>query len=141
MTDQIDQAILPERTIALLAITFGLLAALLAGIGVYGILAYSSATRTREIGIRMALGAQRGSVVALILREALLLAAIVVAATIPSALLASWAVRSQLYGISVADPMAYASGIATIAFVAALAGFIPAKRAARIDPSRALRTE
>ena len=141
MTDQIDQAILSERTIALLAITFGSLAALLAGLGVYGILAYTMATRTREIGIRMALGAQRGSVVALILRETLLLAAIAIAATIPISLLAKWAVRSQLYGISAADPMAYAAGIATIVFVAALAGFIPAKRAARIDPSRALRTE
>lgn len=141
MTDQIDQAILPERTIALLAITFGLLAALLAGIGLYGILAYSTATRTREIGIRMALGARRGSVVGLILRETLVLAAVAVAGTIPIALLASWAVRSQLYGVSVADPMAYASGIAAIALVAALAAFIPARRAARVDPSRALRTE
>jgi putative ABC transport system permease protein len=113
MTDQIDQAILTERTIALLAITFGLLA----GTGVYGILAYTTATRTREIGIRMALGAQRGSVVALILRETLLLAAIAITATIPISLLARWAVRSQLYGISATDPMAYAAGIATIAFV------------------------
>ena len=141
MTDQIDQNILAERTVALLATIFGLVAALLAGIGLYGILAYSTAQRTREIGIRMALGARRGSVVGLILRETLVLAGIAVAATIPVALLATWAVRSQLYGVSIADPMAYAAGILAIALVAALAGFIPARRAAGVDPSRALRTE
>lgn len=141
LTDQIDQEILPERTIALLATTFGALAALLAGIGLYGILAYSTAKRTREIGIRMALGARRSSVVGLILRETLVLTAVSVAATIPIALLASWAVRSQLYGVSVADPTSYTSGILAIVLVAALAAFIPATRAARVDPVRALRTE
>jgi putative ABC transport system permease protein len=141
LTDQIDQEIMPERTIALLATTFGALAALLAGIGLYGILAYSTAKRTREIGIRMALGARRSSVVGLILRETLVLTAISVAATIPIALLASWAVRSQLYGVSVADPTSYTSGILAIALVAAIAAFIPASRAARVDPVRALRTE
>lgn len=141
LTDQIDQEIMPERTIALLATTFGALAALLAGIGLYGILAYSAAKRTREIGIRMALGARRSSVVGLILRETLVLTAISVAATIPIALLASWAVRSQLYGVSMADPTSYTSGILAIALVAALAAFIPASRAARVDPVRALRTE
>jgi ABC-type antimicrobial peptide transport system permease subunit len=96
MNDQIAQDIMPERTIALLATIFGLVAALLAGIGLYGILAYSTAQRTREIGIRMALGARRGSVIGLILRETLVLAGISVAATIPVALMATWAVRSQL---------------------------------------------
>jgi predicted permease len=141
MTEQIDQNILAERTIAMLATIFGLVAALLAGIGLYGILAYSTAQRTREIGIRMALGAPRGSVVGLILRETLVLAGIAVSATIPLALLATWAVRSQLYGVSIADPMAYAAGIFVIIVVAVLAGFIPARRAAGVDPSRALRTE
>ena len=141
MRDEIDQEILPERTIALLASIFGGVAALLAGIGLYGILAYSTAQRTREIGIRMALGARRGSVVGLILRETLVLAGAAVGATIPIALLATWAVRSQLYGVSVADPMVYVAGVFSIALVAALAGFIPARRAAGVDPSRALRTE
>lgn len=141
MKDQIDQDLMSERTIALLASTFGVVAALLAGIGLYGILAYSTAQRTREIGIRMALGAQRGSVVGLILRETLVLAGVAVGATIPVALLATWAVRSQLYGVSVADPMVYVAGILVIALVAGLAGFIPARRAAGVDPSRALRTE
>lgn len=141
MTDQIDQDIVAERTIALLSATFGAVAALLAGIGLYGILAYSTAQRTREIGIRMALGARRGTVVGLILRETLTLAGVAVAVAIPVALFAVWTVRTQLYGVSVADPLVYAWGILAIALVAALAGFIPARRAAAIDPSRALRTE
>jgi putative ABC transport system permease protein len=141
MTDQIDQAIMPERTLALLATIFGLVAALLAGIGLYGILAYSTAQRTREIGIRMALGARRGSVVRLVLRETLILAGIAVTVTIPLALLATCAVRSQLYGVSVADPMAYVAGILVIAMVSTLAGFVPARRAAGVDPSSALRMD
>lgn len=141
MADEIEQNILAERTIALLAAIFGGVAALLAGIGLYGILAYSTAQRTREIGIRMALGARRGSVVGLMLRETLVLAGAAVAVTIPIALAATWVVRSQLYGVSIADPLVYAAGILAIALVAALAGFVPARRAAGIDPSRALRTE
>lgn len=141
MKDQIDQSILEERTIALLATVFGIVAALLAGIGLYGILAYSTAQRTREIGIRMALGARRGTVVNLILRETLLLAAWAVGTTIPIALLTARMVRSQLFGVSAADPVIYAAGILAIGAVAAFAGFIPARRAASIDPARALRME
>ena len=141
MDDEIESSIQAERTIALLASIFGLLAALLAGIGLYGILAYSTAQRTREIGIRMALGAQRGTVVGLILRETLLLAGFAVAATIPIALLGARAVRSQLFGVSFADPLVYGAGILAICLVAALAGLIPARRAAAVDPARALRTE
>jgi ABC-type antimicrobial peptide transport system permease subunit len=87
------------------------------------------------------LGARRGSVVGLVLRETLVLAGVAVGVTIPVALLASWSVRSQLYGVSIADPTVYAAGILAIALVAALAGFIPARRAAAVEPSRALRTE
>jgi predicted permease len=141
MQDQIDDSILAERTVAMLAMVFGGLAAILAGIGVYGILAYSTAQRTREIGIRMALGAQRGSIVGLILRETLLLAGCAVGATIPLAVLGARAVRGELYGVSVADPLVYAVGIFAICLVAALAGFVPARRAASVDPARALRTD
>jgi putative ABC transport system permease protein len=141
MAEEIDTNLLAERAIAMLATAFGLLATLLAGIGLYGILAYSTAQRTHEIGIRMALGARRGTVVGLILREVLLLAGGAILATIPLAMLATRAVRSQLFGVSVADPVVYGTGILTICVVAALAGFIPARRAATIDPARALRTE
>ena len=141
MTKQIDENLLAERTVALLASAFGALAAVLAGIGLYGILAYATTQRTREIGIRMALGARRGAVVGLILRETLVLTAWSVGTTIPVALLATHAVRSQLYGVSIADPMVYGAGILLIGFVALLAGLIPARRAVSVDPSRALRAE
>ena len=141
MNDAIDDSLLAERTIALLAATFGALATLLAGVGLYGILAYSIAQRTREIGIRMALGARRGTVVSLILREVLVLAGWAVCITIPVAVLAARAVRSQLFGVSVADPGIYCLGILLIVLVVAIAGFIPSRRAATVDPARALRTE
>jgi predicted permease len=141
MTEEIDSNLLAERAISMLATAFGGLATLLAGIGLYGILAYSTAQRTREIGIRMALGAQRATVMGLILREVLLLAGGAMAATVPLAILGTQAVRSQLFGVSAADPAAYGAAILIICVVAALAGFIPARRAATIDPARALRTE
>jgi predicted permease len=141
MKEQIDDTLLAERTIALLATTFGILAALLAGIGLYGILAYSTAQRTREIGIRMALGARRGGVVKLILREVMVLAAWAIGVTIPVAILIARAVRSQLFGVSVADPMSYGAAILLICCVAALAGLVPSRRAATVDPARALRNE
>jgi putative ABC transport system permease protein len=141
LNDQIDDNLLAERTIALLAGTFGGLATLLAGIGLYGILAYSTAQRTREIGIRMALGAKRGSVVGLILREVLILTGVAIVVTVPLAVLATRAVRSQLFGVSVADPGVYAAGVVLIVMVAAVAGFLPSRRAASVDPARALRNE
>ena len=141
MADDIDDTLSNERTVALLATAFGILATLLAGIGLYGILAYSTAQRTREIGVRMALGARRGTVVAIIFRETMLLAGAAMAATVPLAMIASRAVRSVLYGVSIADPTAYGAGIAIILLVAALAAFLPARRAASVDPARALRNE
>ena len=141
MTADIDDNLLSERTIALLAGTFGGLATLLAGIGLYGILAYSTAQRTREIGIRMALGAKRGSVVNLILREVLILSGLAIGVTVPLAMLATRAIRSQLFGVSVADPGVYAAGILLIAIVATIAGLVPSRRAASVDPARALRNE
>jgi predicted permease len=141
MTEQIDTSLLTERTIAMLATTFGIAAALLSGIGLYGILAYTTTQRTREIGIRMALGARRGSVVRLILRETLMLAGLAVGASIPIAVLAALTVRNQLYGVSIADPAVYGIGILSISVVALLAGFLPACRAASVEPSKALRTD
>jgi ABC-type antimicrobial peptide transport system permease subunit len=141
MTQEIDDSILHERTIALLATAFGMLATVLAGIGLYGILAYSIAQRTREIGIRMALGARRSGVIALIVRETIVLAGSAVLVTIPLTMLAARAVRSQLFGVSVADPVVYGAGILAIGLVAVLAGLIPATRAASVNPVEALRTE
>jgi putative ABC transport system permease protein len=141
MTEEIDESILAERTIALLATAFGVLATMLAGIGLYGILAYSIAQRTREIGIRMALGALRGRVIGLIVREVLVLAGGAVAMTIPLSVLATRGVESELFGVSIADPWIYGAAIVVIGVVAALAGFVPAQRAASVNPVDALRAE
>ena len=141
MTEDIDDSILAQRTVALLATIFGAIAALLAGIGLYSVLAYSTAQRTREIGIRMALGARRGSVLGLILRETVVLAGCAVTATMPLAVMASHAIRSELFEISFVDPAVYATAIVSIVAVALLAGYIPARHAASVDPSRALRSE
>jgi putative ABC transport system permease protein len=141
MSEQIDDSISIERIIALLATAFGILATILAGIGLYGILAYSTAQRTREIGIRMALGAQRSTVVGLIVREVMLLAGTAIAVTLPLAILATRAVRSQLFGVSSVNAAVYGTAILIICMVAVLAGFIPARRAASVDPARALRAE
>jgi predicted permease len=141
MQNQIDESISTERMIAMLASVFGVLAALLAGIGLYGVLAYSTAQRTREIGIRMALGAQRFTVAKLILREVLLLAAGTVVVTLPLAFLLTRTLREQLFGVSPADPLVYAAGVLMIGIVASLAALLPARRAASIEPMQALRTE
>jgi predicted permease len=141
MRDQIDENIVAERTIALLATVFAGLAAFLAGIGLYGILAYSTTQRTREIGIRMALGAKRSAVVKLILRETLSLTGFAIVVTIPIALLFTRAIRSQLFGISSVDPVVYTIGIFAVCLVAVVAGCVPARRAASVDPACALRTE
>jgi putative ABC transport system permease protein len=141
MQAEIDDNILYERTVALLAMSFGVLATVLAGIGLYGILAYPTAQRTREIGIRMALGARRATVVSLIVREVMVLAGGAMLITIPLSILATRAIRSQLFGVSIADPAIYGAGIAVICVVAGLSAFVPARRAATVDPARALRTD
>jgi putative ABC transport system permease protein len=141
MDDMIADNLLTERIIALLAVSFGVLAILLAAIGLYGVLAYSTAQRTREIGIRMALGAQRSSVVYLVLADVLWLAGIGVAVTIPVSLLFARMVRSQLFGVSPFDPLTLLAGTMLVALVALLAAMLPARRAASVEPMKALRTE
>jgi predicted permease len=141
MDELIDDNLSSERIVALLSVSFGVLAVLLAAIGLYGVLAYSTAQRTREIGIRMALGARRTSVLRLVFADVLWLAGISVVLTIPLALLLSRAVRSQLYGVSAFDPVSLALGIVLVIAVVALAALLPAKRAASIEPMKALRTE
>jgi len=130
-----------ERLIALLALSFGALATLLAGIGLYGVLAYSTAQRTREIGIRMALGSSRIAVSSLILKDVLRLAALGVVLAIPVALGLGRLIRAQLFGVTPADPVILVSVIAIITAVAFLAALIPAHRAAAVEPTIALRTE
>jgi predicted permease len=130
-----------ERLISRLTALFGLLALVLASVGLYGITAYSVARRTSEIGLRMALGANRGNVVALVLRAASWQVGLGLAIGIPVALLAGRLMSSQLYGVSTYDPFTLAAAVLVLAVFAAIAGFIPAKRAASIEPMNALRTE
>lgn len=130
-----------ERLITRLTGLFGLLALILASVGLYGITAYSVARRTSEIGLRMALGANRRNVLVLVLRRALLLVGLGLAIGVPVALLAGRLMRSQLYGVRTYDPLTLAVAILVLSFFAALAGFIPARRAASIEPMTALRIE
>jgi predicted permease len=130
-----------ERLISRLTSLFGLLALVLASVGLYGITAYLVARRTSEIGLRMALGANRGNVVALVLRAASWQVGLGLAIGIPVALLGAWLMASQLYGVSTYDPFTIAAAVVILSAFAAVAGFIPAKRAASIEPMNALRTE
>ena len=141
MDEQIADNISNDRLVAMLAVSFGIVATLLAAIGLYGVLAFVTAQRTREIGIRMALGARRGSVVRLVLADVLWLAGISVVVTLPVAVLLSRLLRSQLYNVSPADPLVMVTGVLLITLVVALASLIPARRAASVNPMQALRTE
>ncbi|MGA2353511.1 MAG: ABC transporter permease [Terriglobales bacterium] len=141
MDEQIDNNLIAERVIALLASGFGVLAALMAAVGLYGVLAYSTTQRTSEIGIRMALGATRGSVIRMVMFEVLWLAGISIAIALPVSLLLMNAVRSQLYGISSSDPLTLGLTIVVVTLVAITSAMLPARRASRVEPMKALRYE
>jgi ABC-type antimicrobial peptide transport system permease subunit len=138
---QILEGLLQERLMATLSGFFGALAAILAVIGLYGVISYMVARRTNEIGIRMALGADGRGIVRLILREAMLLLAIGLGAGVALALVAARTASSMLFGLKPYDPATLAFAIATLALVAIAASYIPARRAAGVDPMVALREE
>jgi ABC-type antimicrobial peptide transport system permease subunit len=137
----VDETLQTDRFIEQLSSAFGFLAILLASIGLYGVMAYNVARRTRDIGIRMALGAEPGNVRWQILRETLVLVSIGIAIGVPAAIAGARLVRSMLFGLGLADPIVFISAAAVLALVAALAGFLPARRASRVDPIVALRYE
>ncbi len=139
--DQIGDRFSEEKMISRLTMLFGALALLLATIGLYGVTAYTVAGRTSEIGIRMALGAKRGSVVAMIMRSATIQTVLGLAIGVPVAVLCVRFVKTQLYEITKADTTVMAAAIVTLAVAACVAGLIPARRAASIDPAQALRME
>ena len=138
---QLDESLYLERLTMLLSSLFAVLATLLAALGLYGVMAYSVAWRTREIGIRMALGAQRGYVLGLVLRDVGLLTVIGLALGVPAALGLSRFLKSELYNLAPTDPLTFVASVGVLAMVAALAGLIPAWRASRVDPLTALRYE
>jgi predicted permease len=138
---QLDQTLLTDRLIAMLSAGFGLLATLLASIGLYGVMAFVVARRRKELGIRLALGAQPGLVIWLVMREVLLLLSIGLAVGIPAAMALGQFVATQLYGIQPRDPWVAGSALVVLTLVSAAAGLIPAHRASRIDPILALRHE
>jgi predicted permease len=140
-TEVISQALFLERTFALLSGSFGLLALLLACVGLYGTISYMVSRRTSEIGIRMALGASRATILAMVLRESLLIVLAGIAAGMPLAWVGTRLLESQLFGLSPHDPSTILLATAAIFAVTILAGFLPARRASRVDPVVALRCE
>jgi ABC-type antimicrobial peptide transport system permease subunit len=140
-TEQIDETIINERLFAKLTSFFGLLALGLACVGLYGTMSYAVVRRTNEIGIRMALGAEKRRVLGMVLKESLLLVAVGIALGLPIAFAATRLVKSFLFGLTPTDPLALLGSTLLLAAVAALAGYLPARRAARVDPLIALRYE
>jgi predicted permease len=139
--DHINESISRERLIALLSGFFGLFALLLAALGLYGVMAHAVTRRTREIGVRMALGAQTGDVLWLVLGETLLLVSIGIAIGLPAALAATRLAKSLLFGLTPNDPLTITLATLSMLAIAALAGYLPARRATKIDPMAVLRHE
>jgi predicted permease len=138
---QMEYSLVTERLVATLSSGFGILATLLAAIGLYGVMAYTVERRTREIGIRMAIGAARADVLWLVLRDVFLLLAAGLVIGLPISWMLTQTVRSQLYGIQPADPLSIATAILLIAAVTVAAGYVPAQKATRVDPMNSLRYE
>lgn len=141
MEEQVDLSVASARTLATLAMSFSALALLMTSVGLYGVLAFATAQRTREIGVRMALGAQRISVVMLVMREMALTSIIGVAIGLPAAFALSRLLTSQLYGVQPGDPVTFLASVLISALMVAVAAAIPARRAASVDPMKALRSE
>lgn len=139
--DQVDESVTMERLVALLSSFFGLFALLLASLGLYGVMAYGVGRRTNEIGIRMALGAQRRDVVWLVMREAFLLVTFGVGIGLAVALATARLVSAFLFDLSPSDPLTLTVATLVMIGAALLAGYLPARRAARVDPLTALRCE
>jgi len=140
-SQQVEQSLIRERMIALLSSFFGLLALLLASIGLYGVMSYSVVRQTNEIGIRVALGADRRDVLWMVLRETMLPVLAGVAIGFPVALVSMRWIRDQLFGLETTDPWTLAGAVLAILGIAAMAGYLPARRAAQVDPMVALRYE
>jgi predicted permease len=141
LEEQADLTIAQDRMVTLLTTLFGVMAAMLSAIGIYGVMSFRVARRTREIAVRMALGARRGSVTWMVMREVLLLALAGIALALPAAWFLMGLVQSQLFGVAPHDPASLATASGMLALVALAAGYLPVRRAAGIEPMNALRTE
>ena len=141
MEAQVDISAADERALAMLAIGFAALAAMLAAVGLYGVLAYSTQSRTREIGVRLALGAPRRTLVGLVVREMVWIAIAAALVALPATVALARLFRSQLYGVSTWDPVTLAVALLLTAVMVVLASAIPAQRATAVDPMEALRAE
>jgi predicted permease len=139
--DQLDDSLVEERLVASLSETFGFMALLLTCIGLYGQMAYSVDRRRREIGIRMALGAQRNRIARMIVGETMILVGFGIALGLPTAMLASRLIASQLFGLRPVDPFTFSAACLVLALIAITASYLPTRRAASIEPMRTLRTE
>ena len=138
---QLEQVLVKDRMLAGLALALGVLVVALACLGLYGVIAYTVALRTSEIGTRLALGATRGAVLGMVLREGMAMVLVGIAIGIPAAFAAARLIAARLYGVGAHDPLTLAGAALLLLCVAALAGFVPARRAAKIDPMVALRYE
>jgi ABC-type antimicrobial peptide transport system permease subunit len=138
---QTDEALRQEKLIAQLVSFFGLLALVLASVGLYGIMAHAVVRRTNEIGIRMALGAERRNIIWMVLRDSLVLVIIGIAIGVPTALGAAQLVSTQLFGLGGSDPLTLLISISVLSVVAVFAAYLPARKASRVDPLVALRYE
>jgi predicted permease len=141
LVEQVDRSLAGQSLMARLSTFFGMLAAFLACIGIYGLAAYAVTRRTNEIGLRMALGAEASGVLWMVMRESLTLAALGVAIGIPVSLAAARLIESVLYGLKTTDPATIALAALVMIAVAALAAYLPARRASKVDPMEALRYE
>jgi ABC-type antimicrobial peptide transport system permease subunit len=141
MQEEVDRRAADVRALAFLAIGFSALAMVLAAVGLYGVLAYSTEQRTREIGVRLALGSQRRGVIVLVVREMAIIAAIATAVALPSVVALARLFSSQLYDVATFDPLTLTVAVLLTAIMVAMAAAIPARRAATVEPMQALRTE
>jgi predicted permease len=141
LAERVDGTVVRERMLAELSGVFGVLALVLACVGLYGTMSYAVARRTSEIGIRMALGARRGEMLWMVLRETLLLVALGVAIGLTAALAATRLLQDYLFGLKPTDPATIGAAVMILVVIAVLAGYLPARRAARVDPMTALRYE
>jgi ABC-type antimicrobial peptide transport system permease subunit len=141
LTDRVNQTLTRERLLLRLAIGFGIVAMLLASVGLYGSLAHAVARRTREIGVRLACGAEPRKMIAMVLREATIVAAIGLAIGLPLAIGVGKTLRAFLFGVQPGDVVTLTASCMVLTMVALLAAYVPARRASRIDPIAALRED